>query len=777
MDLLRLAVRAPRITVVVIVALTLALAAGIPHIVVRLDGRALVPADHPSMAASDAAAAIFHRPDLVVIALRPNGGLYTVDGLTALRDAGREVAACPGIVPGSVTSLATIPRLSIEDERLDLTPLLGSRRPLDAALTQRLRGETARHGLDDGILADRAGQTAAIYAFTPPDIDRDAVRLCIDGVVSRAATHGEAGASGTVMAQAVLGQAAVVDLARLLPLVLLVASAALFVAFRSPWPAIVSLGEVGTTLIATAGLMGHTHQEVFITTLSLPVIVLVIGLSDDLYALNHFFAERRRHGDLSAAAVVELAFTDLRRPLIVTSITTAIGLLSLTTASLQPLRTFGLFGAIAVLISALMTNTLVPALLVWLDARVAPIESSGGGAAGRLVTRLANLGLRLGAGRTALLACVAGVLAVALGLNVRIDDNWIRNLPASSPVVQGDLLINAHLAGTSTLDLMLDAGEDGAFRDPARLAVLGRLEAALHRQPIVGAVQGAFTDVVRVVAAFEEAPYAEVRAALDRGGRQLTASEADQAVILLQSLRSSPLVPRFDATQRRAWITIFIREANYSRTEELLRVVDDAAASFVAQGGRVVPFGDGWIGYNTIQLLVSGQLASIAVAAAADTLVVSVLLGSLAAGLVAMSPVVLAIALLFAALQLTGTPLGTASSMFAAISLGIGADYSIHLVTAYRSRAAAGEPRAAAVCTALERTGPAILASAAALPLGFLVLMASAVRPNRELGVLIAASMVACALLTLMLVPALLGRWGGGSDGPARESPTPDRAN
>jgi predicted RND superfamily exporter protein len=92
--------------------------------------------------------------------------------------------------------------------------------------------------------------------------------------------------------------------------------------------------------------------------------------------------------------------------------------------------------------------------------------------------------------------------------------------------------------------------------------------------------------------------------------------------------------------------------------------------------------------------------------------------------------------------------------MFAAIALGIGVDYSIHLVALYRDRRRHGD-RQRAVAAALHAAGPAILTSALAIAAGFAVLTGSAVLPNRQLGLLVALSMAVCALLTLVLVPAL----------------------
>ena len=89
------------------------------------------------------------------------------------------------------------------------------------------------------------------------------------------------------------GQATARDLARLIPAVIAVLGVMLFLSFRHPAPALLSLTEIGVSLIWMSGLMGLTGQPVFVTTLVLPVVLICVGVSDDVYALG--ITSTRRH--------------------------------------------------------------------------------------------------------------------------------------------------------------------------------------------------------------------------------------------------------------------------------------------------------------------------------------------------------------------------------------------------------------------------------------------------------------------------------------------------
>jgi predicted RND superfamily exporter protein len=101
-----------------------------------------------------------------------------------------------------------------------------------------------------------------------------------------------------------------------------------------------------------------------------------------------------------------------------------------------------------------------------------------------------------------------------------------------------------------------------------------------------------------------------------------------------------------------------------------------------------------------------------------------------------------------------GMPLGVATSMFCAITLGIGVDYAIHFLERFSLARSAGGPAAAR--RALAEAGPSIVIDCLAIALGFGLLAVSQVPANARLGILVAVALGACCLLTLAGLGALL---------------------
>ena len=756
--LLRFSVRHPRLVIALVCAITAVSLVFIPRIRLRLDGRSLIPSDLPQFAEGDQAASRFELRDLILIGVgNEESGVYTPETLHRIERLSDGLARVDGVVPGSVVSLSTVPRSAFVDGKVDTSPLFKLEDQLDGESIQQLRRDVAKRGFNTGTLISNDGKGAAIIAKVEPAADRYRLLEQTRTLIARESSGKDAVyLSGSALAQAVLGEATARDLARLIPAVIAVLGVMLFLSFRHAAPALLSLAEIGVSLLWMSGLMGLTGQPVFVTTLVLPVVLICVGVSDDVYALGHYFCEAARAEHATTEETIVAAFSSAARPVTITAVSTVVGLLSMAVVSLNPLRVFGMFGAAAIVFSTLFTFSLLPAMLTLLKPRIpvtteATVALGGRPAAGALRFLTGNASpLRV--------AVCALVIAACAGLAItrlRVDDSWIRNLPANSDIVQGDRFFNDKMAGTTALELMVDGTHEGWFNSVAGLTALGSLEWVLARVPHVGAVNCLYNDMVRTNASLADLNYGAFRAALRTGRLPLRREDVEGALQVLSHSEQAPLREKVDATHRWARVTVFIRDADYSRIDNVLRAAE-RETSDQRLGQRIVPFGDGWISYLTVRLLVEGQASSIALALVTDLVLITVLLGSARMGLIAVLPVAFSLLLVLAALALTGTPLGIANSMFAGIALGIGLDFAIHLTTSYRQKLRQGLPAMEALRSTLELSGPAVCVSAASITAGFSVLLLSGIAPNVQLGVMICLCLLSCAVTTLLLIPSLL---------------------
>jgi len=754
--LLRFSVRHPRLVVTVAGVVTVCAFVFIPRIQLRLDGRSLIPSNLPEFAEGDQAALRFELRDLVLIGVgNEESGIYTPETLRRIARLSDGLSQVKGVVSNSVVSISTVPRITLVNGKVETDPLFRPADQLDKETIQDLRREVGRQGYNTGVLVSADGKGAAIIAKVEPGADRYRLLEETRSLIARESSGKDSiYLSGSALAQAVLGQATASDLARLIPAVIAVLGVMLFLSFRHPTPALLSLTEIGVSLVWMSGLMGLTGQPVFVTTLVLPVVLICVGVSDDVYALGHYFNEAWRADDATIEETIVAAFSGVARPVGMTAVSTVVGLLSMAAVSLNPLRVFGLFGSAAIIFSTLFTFTLLPALLAIIKPRIRSKGDPTLAVGGRPTTSV----LRFLTGwasprRVTVCAFLVAVCAVVAVTRLRVDDSWIRNLPPDSDIVQGDRFFNKNMAGTTALELMVDATDEGWFNSREGLLALGSLEWVLARVPHVGAVNCLFNDMVRTNSSLVSGlSYGTYRAALQSGRVPLRNEDIEPT--LLHSPQAL-IRERVDNEHRRARVTIFIRDADYTRIDNVLRAAE-RETSAQGLGHKIVPFGDGWISYLTVRLLVEGQASSIALALVTDLILITILLGSVRMGFIAVLPVAFSLLLVLAALALAGTPLGIANSMFAGIALGIGLDFAIHLTTTYRQKLRQGMPAGEALRNTLEVTGPAVCVSAASITAGFSVLLLSEIAPNVQLGVMICLCLLTCAITTLLLIPSLL---------------------
>lgn len=288
---------------------------------------------------------------------------------------------------------------------------------------------------------------------------------------------------------------------------------------------------------------------------------------------------------------------------------------------------------------------------------------------------------------------------------------------------------------------------------PDTLAAIGRLEDFLARQPGVGGVRG------------------------PAGALETTGFLLDPDRPGSRSLPQDPLQARsrwshyarvrgperlrqmVDPGASRAAITVFLKGSNYVDTRRLMADLRaEEAAHLRPRGLRLSFAGDVAVSQALIRAVVATQVQSLLSTLLGILAMTALLSRSLRRGLLCAAPPALAILLNFAAMGWLGIPLGVATSMFAAMTLGIGIDFPIHLLERYKRSREDGLGTEEALGAALRVTVPAITIDTLSVGLGFAVLLVSTVPATARLGGLVSLSLLTCFAATLFLVPALLAR-------------------
>ena len=206
--------------------------------------------------------------------------------------------------------------------------------------------------------------------------------------------------------------------------------------------------------------------------------------------------------------------------------------------------------------------------------------------------------------------------------------------------------------------------------------------------------------------------------------------------------------------------TVFLKDANFVDTAKLMSDIRDYEREHLAPKGIKLGFaGDVAVSQSLISGIVTTQMQSLIWSLAGIFLVTSFFGGSWRWGFYCLLPSLLAVVVKFAVMGWAGIPLGVATSMFAAMTLGIGVNCAIHLLEGCRQACAADASPTEALQVSLRQTGPPALINTLAMSLGFGVLLLSQVPANARLGILLVLGLVNCFVASLLLLPVLLHWW------------------
>lgn len=730
---------------------------GVLRLEIRTDGAAIHPNGNPVVERTRADQREFFESDQVIVlaSARPGGPRPdSREGLRWLADLHRALAAQPGVHAKRVRSLATL-----IDPRPE-TPIVLSRNFLDEVPEapteyEALRARIAASPLAPGLFLAPSG-AAALYVPALPGADRDRLVSDLQRLLAEQATF-DVRLTGPVTAEVLLGRAVLADLSRLVPLMVGVVALLLFLCLRSIAGVLVPMAEIAIVLLCTLGAMGHLGVPITLVTTILPVMLMAVSVTDEIHLLERFRAHLRasdpaageRPDRARVRAAMERALRDLARPIVLTSLTTAAGFLSFLTASMDPLRHFALFLAFGVLIALGLTFTFVPALIVvlppsWLDEWGARSRRRAAGASAleRLLARHRG---------AAALGGLLLVAAAAPGLrSLFVQDSWVASFAPDSELVSAERDFNREFWGSYRFDVVLDGSTRLFFMGADGLRLTDALAAVAAAGPHVGGVMS--HGIAFQIAA-------------DAGGERARVYElpperiAEIARLLSYVSRRTDLDQVLSVDGSSARLRLFVKEATHRRAEELQAYLERELPPLLEGTGVGAQFsGDLPLAHAVVGDIVSNQLRSVGwtVVGVALLLWISVRSVSLTAALLV--PLAAGIVLLLGVMGYAGLPIGIATSMFTAVTIGVGVDFAIHFEHAYRrERARATDPEPLLLST-FASAGREIRWNAWVLAGGLAVLGSSALGPNRSLGLLLAAAMLVCYAATFLLLPALLER-------------------
>ena len=749
----------PKSILLLLVLLTGLAVSQMRHIYIETDMDAMLPKHSDAYINKQVLEERFGSTDMVIIGIINDAedGVYNTHSLALVQELTDWLGEQPllrTLALNDLLSLATIKDIRGSDAGLDVEKFMDgvpeTREQIDY-LKQRMHA----FGVYENVIVSADG-SGTIFAARPMPDSRHQYAEIYDLVKAKVAEIEARGGSerffisGRPVIEGVFGAYMPAEMKRMQPIVMGLLLLLLYLSFRTPRGVLLPMAVVLMAEVWTLGTMAALGAPIYTITTMLPILILAIGIADAVHFLSrerllaHYQAYEHRKERL-----VEVMH-ELWKPMLMTSVTTGVGFLSMLASDLPPIRDFGLFAAIGIAYALLVTMLLLPAALMVLPSKPKHDERKPmfSGYVEWLGTAVLRHPKRIMAFFIVLLA-VSFVGVMKLDVNASLVDQF----KPGDPLRQADKMLNQHFSGTTSLDVMIDTGRENGLLEPAFLQHLIDLQTEIEKDPMVGDS----SSIAEFMQTMNQALHADDPA----WKRVPESSDMAAQYLLLYSFSGAPddFETFITGDYRQAHIRINMKTDETRVVAALLDRLQEKTDSWFPsdQGFKVEWAGTGFTVHRLSQMIIDGQVASLATSILAIFLLCWLMFRRLLIAVIAMIPVSLAVSVNYGMMGNFGIPLDIATALTGAMALGIGVDFAIHYLHRYHEESEAGHSYEESVINTNRSVGHAILFNAFVVIGGFLVLLTAALYPQMKLGALIAATMVVCYLATCYLFPVLLG--------------------
>jgi len=708
-----------------------------------------MPESHPAFVYSNQAEEWFNIKDGIIIAVENKNGIYNPSTLDKIKSLTKELEAMKEVEKSDVTSLYTADNITGSEWGMEVEPFF-TKVPESEFRLKAIRSAVRENDMVYKRLVSEDETVALIIANIADDVFTEEFYQRILDLAAEYEGEETLYVAGRPIVEGTMAKLGPADMAKMVPLVILVIIIVLFLLMNSIKATVMTLAVVLFSVLWTFGLMAVVGIPIYAVSTMIPVMLIAIGVADGIHLINHL----RQYMARNPESDKDTAITDMTRhmwkPVVMTSVTTAIGFVSLLTSQVYPIKYFGLFTAFGVMMAMFFSLILLPAglkvmgLPKWMRDRK---KTSGKTGFSSLYTSFI-----LKHKFTALLLTAAIIVISLWGMTrVWIDTSFLSQFEEETDIVQADSFINENFGGTSTLNVIMDADEPDAFKNPEVLKAIEEMQNDLEDSLDKVGNSFSITDYLNRMnmvmhaddPAFDRTPET----------REMVAQ-----YLLLYEMSGDPenLWKVVDYNYQKANLTFQLKDDSSRTISTAITQIEEHVSGLKALGISVNYAGSGYKALVFSQLILEGQILSLIISLVIVIVLLAFMFKNILLGLIAAVPIVVTAFISFGLMGILNIPLSTTTALLSSIAIGIGIDYAVHFIEMYRNNSTKGETKIRTLEETMQHSGKAILYNAVIVIAGFLVLTFSLFPPNRSLCALVSLNMFTSFIGTISIMAIFL---------------------
>ncbi|WP_274024516.1 efflux RND transporter permease subunit [Vibrio parahaemolyticus] len=534
------------------------------------------------------------------------------------------------------------------------------------------------------------------------------------------------------------------DSSTLVPTMLVVILVFLTIMLRSILSVIATLIVIIGSVMATMGISGWAGMFLSTATVNVPTLIMTLAVADCVHVIATM-RQSMKNGFTKAQSIersIALNFV----PILITSVTTAIGFLMMNMSDSPVLRDFGNLSALGVMVACLLSVTLLPALLKLLPIHV-KMETSQDQK--HVMDRLGDFVVSQRRALLPLSVVVIVVCASLIPLN-KVNDESVEYFGQRNEFRQAADFMEERISGMTNISIAIKTNESQGIAAPDFLNTIGEFSSWLRDQPEtdhVATLADVYKRLNKNMHGDDEAYYSLPQA------RELAA----QYLLLYEMSLPYGLDLNNQINVDKSSIKMVLTVANLGSVE--LVDLENRIYQWFAEHApqyQVVASSPSLMFAHIGETNMASMLSTLPITLVLISTLLIFALRSVRLGLISLMPNIAPAVIGFGLWALISGEINLGLSVVVTLTLGIVVDDAVHFLSKYQRARREGQTAEQAVRYAFHTVGRALWITTVVLVAGFSVLAMSSFRLNADMGQLSAIVIFIALVVDFLFLPTLL---------------------
>ncbi|TOK25807.1 RND transporter [Vibrio parahaemolyticus] len=534
------------------------------------------------------------------------------------------------------------------------------------------------------------------------------------------------------------------DSSTLVPTMLVVILVFLTIMLRSILSVIATLIVIIGSVMATMGISGWAGMFLSTATVNVPTLIMTLAVADCVHVIATM-RQSMKNGFTKAQSIersIALNFV----PILITSVTTAIGFLMMNRSDSPVLRDFGNLSALGVMVACFLSVTLLPALLKLLPIHV-KMETSQDQK--HVMDRLGDFVVSQRRALLPLSVVVIVVCASLIPLN-KVNDESVEYFGQRNEFRQAADFMEERISGMTNISIAIKTNESQGIAAPDFLNTIGEFSSWLRGQPEtdhVATLADVYKRLNKNMHGDDEAYYSLPQE------RELAA----QYLLLYEMSLPYGLDLNNQINVDKSSIKMVLTVANLGSVE-LVDLENRIYQWFTehAPQYQVVASSPSLMFAHIGETNMASMLSTLPITLVLISALLIFALRSVRLGLISLMPNIAPAVIGFGLWALISGEINLGLSVVVTLTLGIVVDDAVHFLSKYQRARREGQTAEQAVRYAFHTVGRALWITTVVLVAGFSVLAMSSFRLNADMGQLSAIVIFIALVVDFLFLPTLL---------------------